>query len=67
MPNSKRELVEIRSVSLYPKHWDTVDAYSREMGYGSTSAALRRIIDEWAQFKSVQLPLMSMKAAPAGE
>ena len=31
--------------------------YAKEMGYPSSSSALRRIIQEWAQFKQAQLPL----------
>lgn len=54
---TERELVEARNVSLYPRHWAMVDSYSKDMGYDTTSAALRRIIQEWAQFKSQQLPL----------
>ena len=52
----ERNLVEPRNVTMYPQHWATVDAYAKDMGYGSTSAALRRIIDEWKQFKLTQLP-----------
>lgn len=51
-------LVEPRSVSMYGNDWATVDAYAKDMGYPSTSAALRRIIDEWRTFKGAQLPLM---------
>ena len=46
-----RQLVEPRNVTLYPTHWATVDAYAKDGGYGSTSAGLRRIIDEWLQYK----------------
>jgi len=43
---------------MYGNDWATVDAYAKDMGYPSTSAALRRIIDEWRTFKGAQLPLM---------
>lgn len=46
-----KELVEARNVTMYPSHWAAVDAYAKDMGYGSTSAALRRIVDEWQEFK----------------
>ena len=46
-----RHPVESRSVSMYPSHWATVDAYAKDAGYGSTSAALRRIVEEWVQLK----------------
>lgn len=49
-----RLMVEARSVSMYPVHWATVDAYAKDAGYGSTSAALRRIIDEWIQLRQAQ-------------
>ena len=57
MFNTEKDLVEPRNVTMYPQHWETVDAYAQDMGYGSTSAALRRIVDEWKQFKLAQLPL----------
>jgi len=40
---------------MYPVHWATVDAYAKDAGYPSTSAALRRIIDEWIQLKKANL------------
>jgi len=49
-----RELVEGRNVSMYPLHWATVDAYAKDSGFGNTSAALRRIIDEWLEAKQFQ-------------
>lgn len=52
----KKQLVKIRTVSMYPIHWATVDAYAKDTGYPSTSAALRRIIDEWIQLKKAALP-----------
>jgi hypothetical protein len=62
MPN--QETVEPRTVTMYPSHWEQVDAYSLVMGYGSTSAALRRIVDEWRQFKGAQVPLFPQPVHP---
>ena len=53
--NGNNDKVEPRNVTMYPLEWSTVDAYAKDMGYGSTSAALRRIVNEWKQFKSQQL------------
>ena len=47
-----RELVETQNVSMYPSHWATVRQFAKDQGYGNTSAALRRIIDEWRQMKA---------------
>lgn len=51
--------VTANTVTLYPKHWATIDAYAKDMGYPSTSASLRRIIDEWVTLKSKQLSLLT--------
>ena len=53
MADSRRDLVQAKAVSMYPAHWAIVDGFAQEQGYGSTSAALRRIVDEWNQAKSV--------------
>lgn len=50
-----RELVEPRNVSMYPLHWSTVEALAKDGGFGNTSAALRRIVDEWAEAKQFQM------------
>lgn len=47
MSEDCRKLVEPRNVTMYPIQWATVDAYAKDGGYSSTSAALRRIVDEW--------------------
>jgi hypothetical protein len=60
------ELVEPRNVTMYPIHWATVEAHAKDMGYPSVSAALRRIIDEWLQFKATQLSLPLATFEPAG-
>lgn len=49
--NTDGQRVEPRNVSMYPIHWATVDAYAKDAGYPSTSAALRRIVDEWVVLK----------------
>ena len=46
-----KELVEPRNVSMYAVHWATVEAYAKDQGYGSVSAGLRRIVDEWLELK----------------
>ena len=53
----QRDNVEARNVTMYPVQWATVDSFGKDYGYPSTSAALRRIVDEWQQFKGAQLPL----------
>lgn len=50
----ERETVEIKAVSMYPVHWATVDAFAKDAGYPSRSAALRRIIDEWLHIQKLQ-------------
>ena len=49
MFNQTKELAEARTVTMYPDQWAAVDAYAKDMGYGSTSAGLRRIVVEWLQ------------------
>lgn len=51
----ENDKVEPRNVTMYPPQWAMVDAYAKDMGYGNTSAALRRIVDEWKHLKSKQL------------
>jgi len=53
--NTDGQRVEPRNVSMYPIHWATVDAYAKDAGYPSTSAALRRIVDEWIHLKKASL------------
>lgn len=52
MANSRKDLVQVKAVSMYPAHWAIVDEFAQHQGYGSKSAALRRIIDEWNQIKT---------------
>lgn len=61
MSSNNNELVEPRNVTMYPIHWATVDAYAKDMGYPSTSAALRRIVDEWIQLRHGQIALPTQK------
>jgi hypothetical protein len=57
MPDSHRDLVQAKAVSMYPTHWAIVHQFAQDQGYGSTSAALRRIVDEWDQIKSARSQL----------
>ena len=50
MFNEKGDLAEQRSVTLYPRHWATIDSYAKDEGF-SRSLALRKIIEEWLQLK----------------
>jgi hypothetical protein len=54
MSERQRERVQVKAVSMYPTQWTIVHHFSQEQGYGSTSAALRRIVDEWQQMKSTR-------------
>jgi hypothetical protein len=54
MFNDDRDLVVPGNITMYPRHWDIVRHFEVEMGYPSTSAALRRIIDEWLELKRQQ-------------
>ena len=58
MTANPRERVQVKAVSMYPDHWAIVHEFAQNQGYGSTSAALRRIVDEWKQARSTrpQLP-----------
>ena len=55
MFDDSQDLSTPRSVSMYGRHWATVAAYAKDQGYGSVSAALRRIVDEWLELKAVAL------------
>ena len=59
-------LVERRSVSLYPSDWEIVDQSGARMGL-STSTSLRMIVRQWAQqFKTaMQRGSVTVDAAPA--
>jgi hypothetical protein len=48
------------SLTLKPHHLAAANAFAKDMGYDSTSAAIRRIIDEWLLFKAEQLPLAAL-------
>ena len=60
MSNDNR--VEPRNVTMYPVQWATVDSFAKDTGYPSTSAALRRIVDEWVQLKQAALQPSSQPA-----
>jgi hypothetical protein len=63
--NDRVEKVEPRNVSMYPLDWATVEAYAKDMGYPSTSAALRRIVDEWKRLKGKEVGV-GREVMPAG-
>jgi len=63
MARTTDEYAEARNVSMYPEQWDTVDAYAQHIS-ASTSYTLRRIVDEWKQFKGQQV-VMPFDMAPA--
>jgi len=44
---SDKERMEAGNVTLLPSHWNSINKFAAEQSYSSTSAALRRIIDEW--------------------
>ena len=52
-----KDIVEPKSVTMYPIEWAIVGAFAKDMGYDSYSAALRRIVNEWAEMKKGQLAL----------
>lgn len=47
----EKETAEVRSFMLYPSQTATILQLAKDQGYSSQSAALRRIIDEWVDFK----------------
>lgn len=49
---SSRKYAQVRSVSMYSDQWAKVDAYAQEKEDKNSSAALRRIVDEWSRLKS---------------
>ena len=66
MSESRRELVQVRAVSMYPTQWTIVHRFSHDQGYGSTSAALRRIVDEWEQMRLARSLLIEARGASTG-
>ena len=48
---------------MYPQQWATVRAHAKDAGYGSVSAALRRIVDEWLTFRQAVRATDMMVAA----
>ena len=46
--------VETRSVSMYSTQWETVEQYAKGEGF-NISLSLRKIVDEWVEFKRHQL------------
>ena len=48
---SSKELIQTRSVNLYPSQWDVIKAHAKQNTEGSVSAAVRRIVDEWLELR----------------
>lgn len=63
--SAQKPKVEVRTVSMYPSEWSAVEAFSQTKGYGSTSAALRRIVNEWKQYRNYQLDVPAQELEPA--
>ena len=53
MANNGKGPIRIKSYSLYDEEIATIDGHAKEMGYGSASAALRRILFEWEEYKAI--------------
>lgn len=51
----QKETAEVRSFMLYPSQQAVILQLAKDQGYSSQSSALRRIIDEWVEFKTHQL------------
>lgn len=51
MNNEKKEPIERRSVSVYPRHWVLVDTLAKERSM-SASAAVRTIVEEWSSLRN---------------
>jgi hypothetical protein len=47
----------VRSYTLQQAHIDIIKAHANANYDGNESMALRRIINEWKQFKGAQLPM----------
>jgi len=58
-----QDLTKVTSVTMYPQQWATVRAHAKDGGYGSVSAALRRIVDEWLTFRQAVRATSGMVAA----
>lgn len=54
MFDESKDLVEARTITMYPSHWATVESFSKDNGY-NVSAGLRRIVDEWLELKKAAL------------
>lgn len=53
MDNNQPQM-QNRGINLSDRHWATVKSFAKDQGY-NTSLALRRIIDEWIQYKAAAL------------
>ena len=63
MSEDAKDLVEIRSVSMYAMQWDAAFAVSEEHDYSSISAGLRRIVNEWLGMKGAGVSVEHSPAA----
>ena len=52
MSDNIRVPVEVRTYSLYPRQIAAINGFAIATTDGNVSAALRRILDEWAQLKN---------------
>ena len=58
MPNTGQDVgleyarVRYRTVTMYPEHWDAVDALARKRHRGKASAALQEIVDRYIASRS---------------
>ena len=57
------QVVERRTITMYPRQWETAEAHAKREGF-SLSLAMRRIVDEWQQLqthKTVEQPAPSLQ------
>ena len=52
MPNTSRQHAQPRNVTMYPRQWEAVESCAQERGFGSNSAALRAIVEEWGDLRA---------------
>ena len=59
MATEEQGQIQVKSYGLYDRQVSAVRQFAKDEGRNESSA-LRRIIDEWLQFKGSQLPLPLM-------
>ena len=52
--------MERHSISMPSLYWVIAQAYAKEMSYGGISPSLRRIIEEWLEFRKAELPFLAL-------